>query len=536
LFGNHFKAKENLKMKNAIFAMRPICLVLTLALGSGVAQAKTKKTATVAPAPIEAPVAVESPILSDATYQALLKQSKEGTRRIAQTATDVPAIEAKFSADFLSLRDDLLGNGKDKAGINSVKDLDAQIKKYSDPNVYNKLSTQAQFVALQLRALAPMKSSIFRLKEYVRKYDAIRVYIVSLLRAQIAGIQMFFPVAAPGVSGAANVNRWEVVFKYITEPADDMAYPITDDAHLYAYLTSLANATGLINNDFAKLVDKVNKGDNVWWDNKLFMSFASFTSDKDRYTLLGAPEMNSLFATTSLSLSCLDSMTAYSLDGLQDSIRDIGRLFGIQNVLNGPDGMSSLSRTAVLKMHPALFTKVADGDQRLAISYDLLVTAARHAKLSFEQSKLLKSGSDNLFDPGIALGFNRIGSTALANIDDLLQGKGAESTVVNGEKINVDLKGFYTHAPARLSDLYPQTWVMGPEYYSVQAWGKPDTLRNYKYGMATSWNYQAYKTLFPDITSDDGGKTTKDISKYVRVLSQTWGAAAFALPLGAVIF
>ncbi len=522
--------------------MQPIFLALILG-----AVSVSAKTVHQAPGPILPVVPVEDTILNDGVYQKLLKETKDPSRKLAQSATDMPAdaIESKLSTDkeFIAIREALIGNGSDKPGVVTVQDLDRVIKTYSDPNYpgYIKVSSdQALFVVLQLKSLAPFKSAIFRLKEYVKKYDAIRVYIVSILRAQIAGIQNFFPV-----TGASGVNRWEVVYKYITEPTPDMDYPVTDDAHLYSFFTSITYAMGTINNEFSHLVDRVRTGEKIWWDNKLFMSFASFTSEKDRYVHLGDPELNALYAATSLNVSFLDTLTAYSLDGFQDAIRDIGHLFGIQNttwtitglqsIVNGPEGLSSMSRTSVLNAHPNLFVKVKDGDLRMSSAYDALAAAAFHAQLAFEHTKALKDGQDSLFDPSVALGFNRIGTQAFQNIFDLVRnGKEAESIVVNNEKVRVNISGFYHAAPARLSDLYPQDWVTSPEYYDVTAWGKRDKLRNYKFGMATTWKYDAYKVLFPDITEDKG--KTKDVAKFTRILSQTWGSAIFALPLSLLIY
>ena len=111
----------------------------------------------------------------------------------------------------------------------------------------------------------------------------------------------------------------------------------------------------------------------------------------------------------------------------------------------------------------------------------------------------------------------------------------ADSTVINGEKIRVNIKAFYDNPPERLSNLYPVAWVQGPKELPTTAWGKPATVRNYKAGMAKAWLLKPYQQVFPDISSGDG-KTTTEVPRYARVLTQSWGSAAFAFPMAAVIF
>ena len=50
--------------------------------------------------------------------------------------------------------------------------------------------------------------------------------------------------------------------------------------------------------------------------------------------------------------------------------------------------------------------------------------------------------------------------------------------------------------------------------------------------MATDWDVSEWKKLFPEIkTADSKAGTTQELGRYIRVLSQTWGTSAFAMPL-----
>lgn len=478
----------------------------------------------------------EMPFENDQYYQSLLKEIKQSPRQMAAASTDVPAIENKFDADFKILREELIGNGKDKKGVTTIAGLDALINKYSDAKTYQGLSAQAQMVALQLRSLKPFKSFIFRARQYIGRNSATRAVIVSMLRAQITGIQTFFP------TGGASVNQWEVVFKYITEPVNGMGAEISTDEAFHRFLVNVTSEMTLVFADFSNLVKQKKT---IWWDNKLYFSFANFTSEKDRYVALGSPEQHALLAAMALNMSALYSTTAYSLTGLQSALQSVGQLFGIDSLTStvtaatsgmGADGVSSQTRIAILNKHPKLFTLMPDGRQRMSVAFKFLAASSRASRISFEETKRLPEGQENLFDPRVANAFARLGGLSLSNMEQVISDQEAvTSAVVNGERIKISLKSFYENPPEHLNELYPVRWDQTPDLIPVTAWGKADKLRNYKRGMAVAWNYQAYKKIFPDIKSKDG-KTTTEVPRYARVLAQTWGASAFALPLSAVIF
>jgi hypothetical protein len=512
--------------------------------------AKTAKAVKEQPAEL---VMSEFSLNQDDFYNKFINEIKKSPRSTAAAITDVPAIEKNFEKDFLVIREELIGNGikgdPNQNGITTVEQLDKIINKYSDVNTYNGLSNQAKFVALQLRSLKPFKSFIFRAKRYIGGISATRTMIVTALRTQIAGIQTFFPVL-----GNSSVNHWEVVFNYITQNTPDMGSEILTDEHLYIFYTQLAYDYNKIVIDLEKLVVADFKP--IWWDNKLYMSFASFASEKDRYVLLDKPELYSLYSAAQLNLSTLLSTTAYSFEGLRSSIKSIGELFGVDSISDGmkaifdgkgAQGMSSHSRIKVLNKHPNLFTLMPDGKKRMEYAYACLKASVRAARVSFEETKKLPEGRQNLFDPRVANAFNRIGGTSFSNVDQLVDEKEpVTSAMINGERVKVSLKNFYMNPPEKLSDLYPTKWDLTSEGKLVEAPGYDDKrLRNYKYGMATEWKLEPYKKLFPDIQGyTDTNRTknmkdylrTKDVPKYARILSQTWGSAIFAIPLGAAIF
>lgn len=524
------------------------------------AEAKSAKASQKIP-PVPAPIA--SVEYNPSGSHEAGKKGKESARHLAEADSDVTALEASFPADFITIRSELIGDGKDKKGVTTVVEFEALINTYSDSAKYKSLSPQAQLVALQLRALKPFKSFIFRAKEYIKKHSVTRAMIVSVLRTQIAGIDMFYPTEdemaagqkSNSTSSNANLaNQWELVFKYITEPSPDMGFPIETDEALRAFLAGLVNDSIAINNDLNALVVAEKP---IWWDNKIYMAQANFTSEKDdRYVMLGAPELNAIYAASSLTISGLESSVAYTFNGLQESTKAIAELYGFDVVgktpsldslvsgvnllMMGGQGISSYSRIKMLNKHTNFTLDEKYGRARMTDAYRLLVASARAAKTSFERAKNLSDSDRNLFNARVANGFGRLGGMSLDNIVGLVETDNgtAASAVINGARIRVSLKDFYYNSPKNLSDLYPQDWDLSKETIPGKAWNGEDVpVRNYKYGMATKWKLEPYKKLFPDISATKGDdQLTAEVPKFARVLAQTWGSSVFAIPLGAVIF
>ncbi len=487
--------------------------------------------------------AFTSHLQDDQFYNKFLKDSITKKRNVAQSIVDVPAIENTFDADFKELRNELLNTKveNDPTGEKAVAEFNRIIVKWTEQKKFETLGHQTQFLVMQLKALKPYKSIIYRAREYAGKYSFVRASMVTMLRTQISGIQAFYP------QQGSNVNHWEVVFNYLTMPQPGMGAEITNDTEYYNFLTQINREAVALTNDFNAWVAQ---GKAIWWDNKILLPFASFTSEKDRYVKLGAPEQYAMLSGMFLNLSGLYSVTAYSMDGFQDLLKSIGKKFGIAStgvdvntmnvsaattLITGIDGISAKERFAMLSSKPNLFVLMPDGKIRMQYSYEALKSAARAARISWEETKKLGPNEENLFDPRAIQPFSRILGASFENVDTLFQGQGAQSSLLGGEVIKLDISAFFNNPPQRLSELYPVKFVDGPKSLSTNVNGEKVKFRNYKDGMASDWNYSVYKKYFPEIKSNDG-KTTTEVSRYARILSQTWGTAPFALPMATVLF
>lgn len=507
-------------------------------------------------------------------YEKKIDELKKRPRKTAnENRTDVPAIEKSldFKSDFIELREKLIGNGKEgdknEFGTKSAEDLNKVIEEYSAPARYNGLSSQAKFLALQLRGLKPLKSIIFRAKLYIGRFSAVRTMIVTMLRAQVSGIDTFF---APGPRGAP--NHWDIVFDYLTEPVTGMGPEILSDEQLQYFLGQLAAESGKLVDELGELVKKK---ENIWWDNRLFMSYGNFASERDHYVMLGEAELQGIYAVAAANMSALSSTTAYQIIGLQKALKDIGELYGVIDLESassaarsetGVDGMSSMSRIHVFKKYPQLGAIHPKGRERMKAAYKYLKDAVRAANLSYkdlvENDPKARRNSDEpltanngaFLDPNAVMPFSRIISTSLRNLQNAVADDNKEgsvtSSIVNGDVIRVNLSAFYNSPPAHLNELYPTAFVDTDREKDLKdnkilkdLKYRGTVQRNYRYGKSIEWSSEPFEKVFPDIKSYDAPagskdrrKRTKDIPRYVRVISQTWGASLFAIPMSALVF
>lgn len=516
--------------------------------------AESKKTTKATKVQVDPNFDFKLEIMNDEFYEKTYGEAvKKGNRKVSQSVMDIPAIEATFSEDFMQLRAELIG-GKSttQAGQNSVsgvktpEELDSIIKKYSDFTTYNALSPQAKMVAIQLKALAPYKSFFYRAQAYFGKGTAIRSMIVTMLRNSSTAIQTFFPV-----NGTVATNHWEVVFDYMTQPMSGMGPAITTDEDLHNFVLQIITANAQLINEMVVIYKST---DQIWWDNKLYMSFANFTSEKDRYIKLGKPEMESILAGTLAGYSGLTATAAYSFTGLSDSIRETGKFFGIEetrNLLTSERndkvmGLKASKRFETLRKFPKLFVLLPNGEKLMSVSYTALVGSVRYAKISWQGMKAIegKDRQDFLFDPRAVLPFNRVLGTSFDTIESLISDKGARSTMIQGELVKVNISEFYKNPPRSLSSLYPVAFKSGSETLPKTVDGKRLEFRNYKQGSPVAWSADAYAKYFPELkksscptdTITSVNECTTDVSVYARILSQTWGGAGFGAIISGMVF
>jgi hypothetical protein len=483
-----------------------------------------------------------SSILDDNVYNQMIKEAEGRAKRTTATADSFD--ESRLSDEYRNLRSEIIGgkeylNGKETgktiAGVTTADQLSALVDKYDKDDVIYGLPRDAQLMAIQLVSIKPFKGFIYRAQKYFGKHSAIRTMIVSSLRLTAQGINVFLPT-----------EQWTAGFAYVTEPFADMGRPINSDADLEYFIAKTLFESVTKNTKRIELWAK--NIEPIYWDNKVYFSKAKFLSEKDRYLRLGVAEQHAIASASWATLASISSLSAYSLQGLADSVKDISKHFGIDssavaNVFgDGPMGVSSKERFAILKNYPNLFVKVSQ--PHMVYAFGAWRSSARWARSAWIELKnsagkieTSQTQIQNVIDPNGVMPFSRIVMDSLNNMDLLLDGKKVEAGIalVQGEAVEVDLYKFFHESPD-MSELYPVAFDDSHINKKKVINNKKVEFRNYLSGTPTAWNYEVYKRYFPDAMPSDKKDQTKDVTKFARVLSQTWGGWIVGLPLSALVF
>lgn len=522
--------------------LKNLALVVTLGLSIGLSAHAEKIKAIPKNRLVErvdVPV-FDDPIMKDDFYQKIKNDTfKISNRDVAQAQVDNFSERDNFSESFRNLRNELIGgpryaNGQESGqsfpGVKSADDLDKLVQRYSGANsaaAFNLLDNDAKLIAIQLAALAPFKSFIYRAQTYFGQHTASRAAILTGLRMSAQTINIYFPT-----------SNWKAGFSYVTEPMLNMGRSIESDSDLEAFIAN--ELLPVVSENTKRMLSVASSDRAVWWDAKLYFTSSNFVSEKDRYFKLGVPELRLMMSAAYGSLAAVRSLAAYSLDGLSAATQETSQAFGIDVVsrLTPMDGITAKSRYEILKSHSQLFR--LRSQSHMVNAYSDWQNSSKWAASAWGALKVSNNSinAQNILDASAVIPFARGINSTFLNIDRNLQNNGDfASAMVGGEVVKFNMREFFTHSP-NLADLYPQKFeeTTGRSKSKVLA-GKNVTYRNYEFENATHWKLSAYQAYFPDLKADAANPAlTKDISKQALVLSQSWGGWIVGLPLSNLLY
>lgn len=567
--------------------MIKIALVLSLVTpplfaAKGTKHQPSAESLVMAPAPT-----VKDPILEKDYFDKILKLAKEESKRKVANSDTFSAPDA-IQEDFRILAKRLNGGDKFQVGHHNLNNSTEDEKVISSPEELDQLidevtlnkdkySHQAQFLVFQLRAMKPFKSIIYRLRQYVgdgkglKSSIALRSMIVSMIRVGANATEVYFgdssnstnPVETSNITslGENSKNQWQIGFRYFTEPMPgDNGKPvaeITTDLELQKYLSELRNDYATLAVEFQFWVDQ-NKS--IYWDNQVYSNFSNPVSDRDRYTLIGFAEQNTILAGLWGYTSSLCAATAYNLNGLKQAISDTSLMFGvgiaderIKNILGGVDqaeiasGFSSKKKFKILRAQAASGFLQLKNKEVLSLSLVYLRSALARTEVSWnsvkgQQESSLSNGiaansNFQLFDPRATIPFTRIFNTSFENIHEIIDNNKVTSTVVNGEKITFNFQKFFNGENENLMVFFPTQFDESKKEKTKTVGGKALTYRNYFAENPTFWSYKTYSPYFPDLKKGENeSDNTSDVKRVARIMSQSWGAVFFAFPITNLVF
>ncbi len=488
------------------------------------------------------------------------KEKLEGIQKLKRrkiAATDTFDESTALSVSFRNIRNHLIGgevifdNGKRETvpGAKSAADINGLLLSLENNLQKGKYDQHpdARLLAAQLLMLRPLRGFIARSKGIFSTKDGnartARGLAITLLRLTAAGIDTYLPT-----------EQWSAAFDYVTQPfyrkkrSERLCQKkwhdqcdMTDGPALQAFLINeifprLENIKGVL----AELTSEKYEKRVIYWDNKLLFGSANFVSHKDRYLRLGQAERLLMLSATQATQSSILGMNAYHINGFFETFDTIGKKYGIGSVFQSQSATAQ-GRFEAFKKPADLFRfkteKLTLSKSYMKASYDRLKASMQNAYLAWqildagESSRRLQN---NLIDPRLVVPFRRVMNNAwpnaLASVGMNLDFEEVEkgevvSSVVNGEKVVVSLKKFFDDPPKSLKVFMPTGFIQGDEFLHNN-FGK---YRNYRRGNPKQWNVDTYGKYF------EGVRSSQDVKRIARVLSQSWGGFLLGLPLGVVM-
>ena len=464
--------------------------------------------------------------LNDQEYKKLLLEAKFATREIAQTDTIDYATEV--ADDLKNITSQLVGgtqwqNQKELKtpalpGVRTSEELAALIDKLEAE--YANHSPMAQLVIAQLSSLKPFRGILFRLRPLAENQHtpAVHGLIISFLRGINAGINNLFPS-----------DQWTAGFDYLTKPFPGVAPQIKSANQLKTFVQSAAIPEML---KLALRVKNLNLTKPVYFDNKIFWGKANFTSEHDRFKLIGETEKEVYLSSILYGMSSLYNAIAYDWTGLFKATQSFWVTYGF-NTLANPDNMTAEQRIASINQYPKLFTLIPGGNVYTKMGFFRFKESLKFAKAAWERIKAENREKDfqavTFFDPRGFSPFTRIIDTSFLDIEGLISDKGISSAVVNGETLTINFKKFSEEPPVNLKSFLATHFKNsnGPRDLVEPKTGLK--YRDYSKGNPDGWNTSAYVKYFPNIDKDGVPKT-------IRILNQSWGGGILGFPLALVLF
>jgi len=520
-------------------------ILVTVALIAG----SLMSSAHAAPSPNKnkKPVMTEAGTPPDAgtpmTYEEFEKAVKDAQTRGARGTANVDvALESALSDSFRNLRNEIIGgpkfaDGKETGekfpGITTPTQLHDLLKRLNDDNYYNKLSPDAQFAAAQMTPFIAMRAIFNRAMRLIEPSPFSHLQSVTALRAMATGVMVYLPT-----------KQWEAGIQYMVVPSDDMGKDIADENALHRYFEEelvqvLAKmATRLEQLNFASKP--------IYFDNKVFYGTAEFTNQQDRYVRLGEPERRLALANAYATLSNLESLNAYNLNGFFKAVDALAKNAGLASALGfNPDRTTSKKRFSIIRginNSDGLFNLRPGGNVWMVNAYTNFTKSVTNGILAWKELRARANDSSSVnsasnaygvaLDPRAVLGADRVLAITSSNLGYIVTGKGKErlgSAVVNSEGRQISLYNFFGNPPKSLIDLMPDKFDETPYNQTAQINGKARTWHNYLAGRPVGWPVQEYQKIFPEV------RTSADIPFTARVLSQSWGGWVLGIPMSSVL-
>ena len=468
---------------------------------------------------IQAPTEIsESAWLSDSAMNDL--KAKVARWSKGRTPSNGNPTESQMSEEFRKIRDKFFG-------VKTPEALDEMLLKLEKE--YSSLKEKdSRFFAAQVLPLLNFRGIVWKTIPVVDNTKILHSMILTSVKNLATSLKIFLPT-----------DQWNAGFDYLTQPfvrfgIVSKQFQTVEDVQSYLSMViypSLISAS--------ERLKAIEFGSNYMvWDIKIFYGSASFQDDLDRFSYVGEIEKNSLIASLHAGMAQISFNSAFSVTDYLKFATSMGKLYGVDGFLNDVDGAPASKRHSVFKKYPAfgrLLPTVGALWSRRGLRH--LQESVRLSNVVWDQIKK-EDRSDAqifMFDTSFKTGSERTTDLGMKNILALISGPTAIRSVITGEVVKIDLTGFLENPPETLHDLLPITFEEGSEWIKLRLTGTDGKMqkleyRNYYVGRANWWNLSAMRRIFPDVRS------SSEVEKANRVLSQSWGSGVLRYPITQFLF
>jgi hypothetical protein len=452
--------------------------------------------------------------LSEKEFTAFKVAASQRAKR--DPARNLEANESMLSPSFKKLRAEFfkIKNKDDLHGF--ILRADAK---------YDELDPDAQLFVASLVPLKAFRAYVLKVRPLAEQAKVLHSMLLTRVQQLAVAQEILLPT-----------DQWKAGFEYITQPYDGIdvgAYIKTEYALQKFFIEEVApeirRATTRIR--------RINFSAPFAWDNQMLYGTASFVDNRDRFRLVGKAEQANILARYHTTLSQIAFVASYRLTNGVKLASDLGRLVGVDGF--GPEGVTGLTaekRSRAFQKYKAYGTRYSTAEPWMALSLTHLKESVRWIRIWWNEIENRPANRNFVFNAVLFREMDREIGLSLDNIEALVNGKAQIRSNITGETLLVDLPSLYTNPPADLKVFLPNQFRSGPQALSMTVKNPSGegtqkvSYRDYGIGQATQWNVPAYTNSFlPE------AKSSEDIKRSLRILSQSWGAWFVALPFSGFI-
>ena len=335
---------------------------------------------------------------------------------------------------------------------------------------------------------------------------------------------------------------WQVGFDYVTQPyvRDVVDEKGRTHVELAEEFSNLAEFQALIAQYRFKVNEAIKRfksidvvsGKPVMWDQKLAFGPVSFKDDIGRYKRVGELEKQTLLSNMFFSVSQMDFMQAYSMNGSLDLSQKLGMMFGLDGAfIAGVEGVTAEQIHNVFTSNSSVGMGLPDRTKEVKQAFKDLKDALTTFNLAWKQTKERGSGGAWLVNAGFSMRDRTYIDTKIQELARALNKKVKIRNSVTGEEAVVDLPAFFNSGgSASLSDMMPKEFTpplmsdkRDPEWVPVVLTDSKNVkhsseFRDYEKGGPAKWDRSKFSVVFPEVRSDE------DLKRAFRVFHSTFAS------------